>query len=173
MGRAYITAVPESERNEIMERVRELVPDDRWLEIKAGIDRAMRDISELGVCCSFGEWQKDVNGIAVPVRPGGGLPPMPINCGAPAYMVSKDFLLEKVRPRLIALANELETSLSRRLLLRFQFHISTLRSGTCEKCFILFVTSVSCCDTACAAINKSIFPIGLPIRSIAERTRAW
>jgi DNA-binding IclR family transcriptional regulator len=111
MGRAYITAVSESERNEIMERVRELAPDDRWPEIKQGVERAMRDIRELGVCCSFGEWQKDVNGIAVPVRPGGGLPPMPINCGAPAYMVSKEFLLEKVRPRLIALANELETSL--------------------------------------------------------------
>jgi len=111
MGRAYITAVSEAERNEIMERVRELVAEDRWSEIKAGIDRAMSDIRELGVCCSFGEWQKDVNGIAVPVRPGGGLPPMPINCGAPAYMVSKDFLLEKVRPKLIALANELETSL--------------------------------------------------------------
>jgi hypothetical protein len=36
---------------------------------------------------------------------------MPINCGAPAYMVSKDFLLEKVRPKLIALANDLETAL--------------------------------------------------------------
>jgi DNA-binding IclR family transcriptional regulator len=111
MGRAYMTAVAETERNEIMERVRELVPDGRWLEIKAGIDRAMRDVRELGVCCSFGEWQKDVNGIAVSVRPGGGLPPMSINCGAPAYMVSKNFLLEKVRPKLIALANELETSL--------------------------------------------------------------
>jgi DNA-binding IclR family transcriptional regulator len=111
MGRAYMTAVSETERSEIMERVRELVPDDRWLEIKAGVERAMSDIRELGVCCSFGEWQKDVNGIAVPVRPGGGLPPMSINCGAPAYMVSKDFLLEKVRTKLIALANELETSL--------------------------------------------------------------
>jgi DNA-binding IclR family transcriptional regulator len=111
MGRAYMTAVSETERSEIMERVRELVPDDRWLEIKAGVERAMSDIRELGVCCSFGEWQKDVNGIAVPVRPGGGLPPMSINCGAPAYMVAKDFLLDKVRPKLIALANELETSL--------------------------------------------------------------
>ena len=60
---------------------------------------------------SFGEWQKDVNAIAVPVRPGGGLPPMSINCGAPAYMVSKEFLLDQVRPGSIALANELETSL--------------------------------------------------------------
>jgi DNA-binding IclR family transcriptional regulator len=63
------------------------------------------------VCCSFGDWQKDVNAIAVPVRPGGGLPPMAINCGAPAYMVSEEFLLERVRPRLIALTRELETSL--------------------------------------------------------------
>ena len=111
MGRAYLTAVPESERNEIMGRVRELADADRWPELQKGVAKALRDIRELGVCCSFGDWQKDVNAIALPVRPGGGLPPMAINCGAPAYMVSKEFLLEKVRPRLIALANELETSL--------------------------------------------------------------
>ena len=111
MGRAYLTAVPAQEREKIMERVREFAADERWPELNAGIARALRDMRELGVCCSFGEWQKDVNAIAIPVRPGGGLPPMAINCGAPAYMVSQDFLLGKVRPRLIALANELETSL--------------------------------------------------------------
>jgi DNA-binding IclR family transcriptional regulator len=111
MGRAYLTAVSESERNDIMERVRKLADVNRWPELQRGVAKALRDVRELGVCCSFGEWQKDVNAIALPVRPGGGLPPMAINCGAPAYMVSKEFLLEKVRPRLIALANELETSL--------------------------------------------------------------
>jgi DNA-binding IclR family transcriptional regulator len=111
MGRAYLTAVPEEQRNDIMERVRELADVDRWPDLQRGVAKALRDIRELGVCCSFGEWQKDVNAIAVPVKPGGGLPPMAINCGAPAYMVSKEFLLERVRPRLIALANELEISL--------------------------------------------------------------
>jgi DNA-binding IclR family transcriptional regulator len=111
MGRAYLTAIPENERNDIMERVRELADVSRWADLQRGVAEALRDVRELGVCCSFGEWQKDVNAIAVPVRPGGGLPPMAINCGAPAYMVSKEFLLERVRPRLIALANELETSL--------------------------------------------------------------
>jgi DNA-binding IclR family transcriptional regulator len=111
MGRAYLTAVPESERNEIMGRVRELADADRWPELQKGVAKALRDIRELGVCCSFGDWQKDVNAIALPVRPGGGLPPMAINCGAPAYMVSKEFLLDEVRPRLIALAGELEASL--------------------------------------------------------------
>jgi DNA-binding IclR family transcriptional regulator len=111
MGRAYLTAVSEDERNDIMERVRELADANRWPDLQRGVAKALRDIHELGVCCSFGDWQKDVNAIAVPVRPGGGLPPMAINCGAPAYMVSKEFLLERVRPRLIALANELEASL--------------------------------------------------------------
>jgi DNA-binding IclR family transcriptional regulator len=111
MGRAYLTAVPETERVDIMERVRELADVNRWPELQRGVSKALRDIRELGVCRSFGDWQKDVNAIAVPVRPGGGLPPMAISCGAPAYMVSKEFLLERVRPRLIALAAELETSL--------------------------------------------------------------
>jgi DNA-binding IclR family transcriptional regulator len=111
MGRAYLTAVSEDERNDIMERVRELADASRWPDLQRGVAKALRDIRELKVCCSFGDWQKDVNAIAVPVRPGGGLPPMAINCGAPAYMVSKEFLLEKVRPRLIALAGELERSL--------------------------------------------------------------
>src|SRR6202171_4387493 len=111
MGRAYLTAVPENERSDIMERVRDLAEPNRWLDLQRGVAKALRDIRELGVCCSFGEWQKDVNAIAVPVRPGGGLPTLAINCGAPAYLVSKEFLLERVRPRLIALANELEASL--------------------------------------------------------------
>ena len=111
MGRAYLTAVPEAERDDVMDRVRELADVSRWPELQRGVSKALRDIRELGVCCSFGEWQKDVNAIAVPVRPGDGLPPMSINCGAPAYIASKEFLLEQVRPRLIALVSELETSL--------------------------------------------------------------
>src|SRR6204780_4273991 len=111
MGRAYLTAIPERERDDIMEQVCELSEAARRPDLLRGGAKALRDIRELGVCCSFGEWQKDVNAIAVPVRPGGGLPPMAVNCGAPAYMVSKEFLLDKVRPRLVALVNQLETSL--------------------------------------------------------------
>ncbi len=48
MGRAYMTAVTETERSEIMERVRELVPDDRWPEIKAGVDAGDERHSRVG-----------------------------------------------------------------------------------------------------------------------------
>ncbi len=81
----------------------------RRLDLQRGVAKALRDIRELGVCCSFGDWQKDVNAIALPVRPGGGLPPMATDRGAPACCMEAgaEFLPEKVRPRLIALVHEL------------------------------------------------------------------
>jgi DNA-binding IclR family transcriptional regulator len=116
MGRAYLAAVTQEERDQLMQRVREQADVDvnRWPELRRGVAKALRDLRELGVCTSFGEWQQDVNAIAIAVRPGGGLPPMVISCGAPAYMLSKDFFLDSVRPRLIAMANQLEDSLGTR-----------------------------------------------------------
>jgi DNA-binding IclR family transcriptional regulator len=109
-GRAYLASVPEQQRDEIMEGVREIAESSRWPALQRGMARALVDIRSLGVCCSFGEWQKDINSIAVPVRPGSGLPPMAISCGGPAYTVSPEFLIDAVRPRLISLATSLEKS---------------------------------------------------------------
>ena len=111
LGRAYMAAVAAAERDAILERVRELTLDEHWPGIRAGIDQALADYRRLDVCCSFGEWQPEVNAIAVPVRPGGGLPPMAINCGAPAYIAPREFLLNEVRPRLLAMAAGIKSSL--------------------------------------------------------------
>ena len=53
-----------------------------------------------------------------------------------------------------------------------QLHTSTLRPGTFEKCLRLLVTTVIPWETACEAIRRSIFPIGLPERSNSVRIRA-
>ena len=53
-----------------------------------------------------------------------------------------------------------------------QLHTSTLRPGTFEKCLRLFVTTIIPWETACEAMRRSIFPIGVPERSNAERIRA-
>ena len=113
MGRAYLAMIPERERADIMERVREL-DEVAWPAIRAGIERALKEYRETGCVSSFGEWQADVNAIAVPLRPGGGLPPMAVNCGGPAFTLSREFLLGEVRPRLIDLVTQLEASLGSR-----------------------------------------------------------
>jgi DNA-binding IclR family transcriptional regulator len=114
MGRAYLSAVSERERTEVLASAQELADPDRRPEMQRAVAKALRDMRELGVCCSFGEWQKDVNAIALPVRPGAGLPTMAISCGAPAYIASKEFLLNVVRPRLVSMAARLEVSLGTR-----------------------------------------------------------
>lgn len=110
MGRAYLAATSDGERHELMDRIREL-DEIAWPKIRDGIEEGRAQYGELGCCCSFGDWQKDVNAIAVAFRPGPGLPPMSINCGGPAFTLSSEFLLNEARPRLIELVHRIEESL--------------------------------------------------------------
>jgi len=112
IGRAYLALASESERQEIMARVQEL-DEYAWLAVRQGIQTSLEEYRTLGCTCSFGEWQKDVNGIAVAFQPGGGLPVMAINCGGPSFNLPKDYLLEEVRPRLIETVRRLEAALGR------------------------------------------------------------
>lgn len=112
IGRAWLAAVGEAERAAFMAQVQKK-DAAAWPKVRAGIERALRDHAKLGVTCSFGDWQKDVHGIARAVHPGGGLPPMAISCGGAASSLSKEFLLDEVRPRLIELTQRVEATLPR------------------------------------------------------------
>jgi DNA-binding IclR family transcriptional regulator len=109
MGRAYLAAASVGERHELMDRIEEL-DEIAWPKIRRGIEASLKEYRELGCCCSFGDWQKDVNAIAVAFRPGPGMPPMSLNCGGPAFSLSPDFLLKEVRLRLIELVHRIEAS---------------------------------------------------------------
>jgi DNA-binding IclR family transcriptional regulator len=107
MGRAYIALMPEAERAELLAQVRAR-DEAAWPRVYEGIEKALAQYRELGCCCSFGDWQSDVNAIAVAFQPGRGLPLMSINCGGPAFQLSPEFLLTEARPRLIELVRRLE-----------------------------------------------------------------
>jgi len=112
IGRAYLAAAPEAERREILAAA---AHEDTalWPALQRGIDQALEDHDRLGVACSFGDWQRGVNGIARAFRPGGGLPTMAINCGGPAASLSKTYLLSEARPMLIDLVAQLESAAPR------------------------------------------------------------
>ena len=112
MGRAWLAAAPPAEREDALLRLREL-DDGAWPRIAAGVARAREDAASLGICCSFGEWQDGVNAIATSFRPGGGLPMMVLNVGAPAFVCSTESLLDEARPALLALARSLDGVLDR------------------------------------------------------------
>lgn len=112
IGRAYLAAIGEPERRGIMLQVQQH-DEAAWPKVRAGIERAVKDHEKLGVTCSFGDWQKDVHGIARALHPGGGLPPMAISCGGSASSLPKEFLLNEVRPRLVELTRRVEATLPR------------------------------------------------------------
>jgi DNA-binding IclR family transcriptional regulator len=109
IGRAYLARVSEQERKDILSRCQEL-DDMAYTNLRQGIERGLQDYHEFGCTTSFGDWQKDVNGIAVGFHPVGSSQAMAINCGGPASSLSREFLLTEVRPRLLALAKRLESS---------------------------------------------------------------
>jgi DNA-binding IclR family transcriptional regulator len=108
MGRAYLAACTEKEREDLLERIRAQDPQ-AWPAHQRSIDRALQEHARLGCCSSFGEWQKDVNAIAVAFRPPGGRRLMAINCGGPGFNLSREFLLEEIRPQLLQLAARLQS----------------------------------------------------------------
>jgi DNA-binding IclR family transcriptional regulator len=113
IGRAWLAAVPAREREEVMEQIHEL-DDVAWPGVRRGIEQGVSDHAELGVTCSFGEWQKDVNGIARAFEPGGGLPVMAINVGGPSFSLTPKFLLDEVKPRLLHMIAQLEAAIAGR-----------------------------------------------------------
>ncbi len=110
IGRAWMAVASERERHELMDRVAALYPAE-WPATREGIEAALADHRRLGVTCGFGDWQPDVNAIARAFQPGGGLPPMAISCGGPAYTLSREFLLAEVRPLLVEAVRQLEAEL--------------------------------------------------------------
>jgi DNA-binding IclR family transcriptional regulator len=106
IGRAYLAKASEAERTEILGRSREL-DDIIYQSMQAGVERALHDQQQYGCATSFGEWQQDINGIAISFMPIGGSQLMSINCGGPSTSVSKEYLLDEVRPRLIQIAARL------------------------------------------------------------------
>jgi DNA-binding IclR family transcriptional regulator len=110
MGRAFLAVCTPTEREAIYEEIQAL-DNVNWAKTQDGIEKALSDYRELGCTCSFGDWHETVNAIAVGFRPGGGLPPMAVNCGAPSMVTSPEYLLQEVRPRLISLAKRLDGSM--------------------------------------------------------------
>jgi len=110
IGRAWLAAASESDREQALAQAREL-DVNAWPGIQAGVNKAMEDYRTLGVTCSFGDWNKEVNGIARAFDPGNGLPIMAINVGGPSYNLTPEFLINEVRPKLLDLVRAIEDAL--------------------------------------------------------------
>src|SRR5512140_622389 len=71
MGRAYLLALPDDERNVLLREIREN-SGHRWPKIREGIERAGEMVAKHGFTISAGEWHSDIHaaGVALTLNDG-------------------------------------------------------------------------------------------------------
>lgn len=112
MGRAYICGLSERQRDHLLDQVR-MQNEAEWPRIKANLEQAMKDYQEKGFCLSVGDWQKDVNAVAVPFIPVDGSDVLSFNCGGPSFNIRRHMLEDDIGPHLVALVKNVHAAMSR------------------------------------------------------------
>ncbi|WP_299589140.1 IclR family transcriptional regulator [uncultured Microbulbifer sp.] len=110
-GRAYLAALPQEEREYFYPYLEKKAVAD-WPKTKAGIEEAVISYQQHGFCCSFGDWNRDVNGIAVPLQLSQGHI-YTFNAGGPAFRLNPEFLENEVAPLLKNMVSNIKTMLIR------------------------------------------------------------
>lgn len=113
MGRAYLAACPEDEREELLESIERQAGPEKWLDLRDGIKRAQDQIAKRGFYANIGEWQPGVSSVAVPFRSTQPARPLlAFNLGGPSPYLPPDRLENEFGPKLVELVTVLSQSVS-------------------------------------------------------------
>lgn len=112
MGKALICGLPEDERETVLDEIHRAHPED-WPRLQSDILKAMDTYQRLGFCINMGEWQPEIHAVGVPLVNPYGDQRMALNCGGPAYLLSRDKLENDLGPRLCELVRQLEEKMGR------------------------------------------------------------
>jgi DNA-binding IclR family transcriptional regulator len=110
MGRAYLWALPEEERNALLRDLREHY-GPRWAKMRDGIERAGENMAKYGFVISAGEWHDDIAAVGVALKLNDGTGPYAFNCGAPAFRFTEERLRTDIGPRLLTMVRTIEAAL--------------------------------------------------------------
>jgi DNA-binding IclR family transcriptional regulator len=103
MGWGYLAGLDQPAFERIMDEIMRADEDARPTLVRK-IDQAREDVRTRGFCISMGTYESGVHTVGVPVftRPGDML--YGLTCGAPAYHLSEEQLVNEIGPRLVWLA---------------------------------------------------------------------
>ena len=103
IGRAILMALPEDQQDALLDEAQSAAKPAERARLADGLARGRADFARFGYCTSFGEWRKEINGIAVPVKPVQGGSVYAINVGGFGFLNPAETLTDHYAPRLHAL----------------------------------------------------------------------
>lgn len=107
IGRAYLAALPVTERDALVDAIH-IASNSERLNIRAVANAAVDELTTRGYVSVFGDWDRDVNAVAIPIQAPSG-ERFAINCGGPAFLFPPEVLTEQIAPRLLTAVRRLQT----------------------------------------------------------------
>lgn len=108
VGRAFLAAHKPEERMVFLKLLEERT-GDAWPALLEGIEQGISDYQEKGYCTSFGDWDRNVNTVGVPIRLQDD-EIVCLSCGGPSYLVTEQLALETLAPQLIHVGRDIIAS---------------------------------------------------------------
>ena len=112
LGRAFVAALPPTERKRLLEAVKAARPAD-WPTTRKRFDQAFREYQEHGFCLGLGDWRREINAVAAPLDLENGTGPIVVGCSGAAFQLEPEKLKRDVGPRLLALLGNVRSALAR------------------------------------------------------------
>ena len=105
-GRAYLSALPETERAHLLARLSEAYGRE-WKTLLPRINDCMAQIHKRGFCVVENDWKLNVRAVAAPLVSRDRRQILAINCAGPNYSVSMERLVGELGPRVTHLCQTL------------------------------------------------------------------
>ncbi len=107
MGRAYLAALPEPEREALIESI---APDygDDWPKVERQMRVAIDIARERGFSMTVGEWIAEANSAGAVIRRADGHPVFTVNIGGLRSIVTQERLEKDLGPRVLGVARQIE-----------------------------------------------------------------
>lgn len=107
MGRAYLAALPEAERETLIARMAQEIGTD-WPDAEARMRAELDRAKDRGFALSHGDWISEANSAGAVVRRADGRPVYALNVGGLRSVVTKARLESDLGPRLLGVARQIE-----------------------------------------------------------------
>jgi DNA-binding IclR family transcriptional regulator len=112
LGRAWLAAHPAAERRRVLEAMRQDRPQG-WATTRRRFEQAFREFEQHGFCLGLGDWRREINAVAAPLRLEDGAGVIVIGCSGAAFQLEAERLRRDVGPRLLALIGNVRSGLAR------------------------------------------------------------
>jgi len=109
LGRAYLAALKESDREALIEKISETYGEN-WHDVETNMRAEIAQAQKVGFALSRGAWFPESNSVAAAIRRKDGTPVYSLNIGGLRSLMTDEYLETQIGPRVFIVARELESA---------------------------------------------------------------